>query len=104
MQKRNSRRFVLIWALLLVLTVTFAMAQTDSDETSDDDQAAAKQRTASAEQGGVVYTTDYLKERFGEKDDAAPAEVSDETLLEQTTFALPEDAYFMIGPISQAQT
>jgi len=89
MQKRNSRRFVLIWGLLLVLTATFALAQTDSDETSDDEQAASKQRTASAEKDGVVYTTNYLKERFGEKDDAAPAEDSDETLIEETAEVPP---------------
>jgi hypothetical protein len=109
MQKRNSRHFVLIGALLLILTATFAMAQTDSDETSDEEQTDAKQSTASEEQEGVVYTTDYLKERFGEKEDASPDVVSDETLSEQPAEPPPgaftnEDLKERFGPDEDAAT
>jgi hypothetical protein len=90
MQKRDSRSLWLIWALLLVLPATFAMAQSDSDETSDDEGAEAQQSTASEDKRGVVYTTDYLKERFGEKDEASPEVISEETLSEQPIEVSPD--------------
>lgn len=90
MQKRNSRNFWLIWALLLVLPATFAMAQSDSDETSDDEGAEAQQSTASEEKKDVVYTTDYLKERFGDKDEASPEVISDDAPSDQPIEVSPD--------------
>jgi hypothetical protein len=83
MQKRDSRRFVLIGVLLLILTATFAVAQTDSDETSDDERTDAEQPAASQEEAGVVYTTDYLKERFGEKADAESDVAAEEDAVDE---------------------
>jgi hypothetical protein len=92
MQKRDVRRHGLIWALLLCLTATFAVAQTGSDKTSDDQQAAGQQRTAPEEKKDVVYTNKDLKERFGEEEQPSPDAIPVETPSEQTA-ETPPGAY-----------
>jgi hypothetical protein len=84
MKTRDCWHFVLLSVVLLAATSGIAMAQSDDAETADDEKAAAEQTGESEEAPGFVYTTDYLKKRFGDEEgEAAPGVITNESLAEQ---------------------
>jgi len=92
--KQRTGLAALIWVLLLVLPAGLALAQSESDEAPEDEAARPTPATATESGAGVVYTTDYLKEKFSEGEGGAtPTVYTNESLRDREAEAAPPAAF-----------